>query len=116
MTSQQTCDRCGKILHHGVGPDGPMSIEMTGETICGDCMMKMLESISPPVNDNFEVKEFSKKAVDELAQLTGVKSSSISILCKQFLSHDVEIRIDNNIYQIVLIYDLVRQTRALIYK
>lgn len=77
MKSQKTCDRCGKTLHPGTGPDGPTSIEMTGETICGDCMMKMLEAISPPVNDNFEVKEFSKKAVNELAQLTGVKLSSI---------------------------------------
>lgn len=107
MTSQQTCDRCGKTLHPGVGPDGRISIEMTGETICGDCMMKMLEATSPPVNDNFEVKEFSKKAVNELAQLTGVKLSNISINCKQFMAHDVEIKIDNNIYQIVFVYDLI---------
>lgn len=107
MASQQTCNRCGKTLRSGVDTDGPVHIEMTGETICGDCMMKMLAAVSPPVNDNFEVKEFSKKAVNELAQITGVKPSSISIHCEQFMSHDVEIKIDNNIYQIVLIYDLI---------
>jgi len=105
--SQQTCNRCGKTLRPGVGADGPVDIEMTGETICGDCLMKMIDAISPPVNDNFETKEFLKKAVNELAQLTGVKPSNISIYSKQLMSHDIEIEIDNNIYKIMLIYDLI---------
>jgi hypothetical protein len=104
----QTCDRCGKTLQRDTGPNMPIKNQMTGETYCGDCMMQMLESMSTPVNDNFEVKEFSKKAADELALLAGVKSSSISMMSKQFLSFDVEIKVNNNVYEVVYIYDLIR--------
>src|SRR4051794_24466471 len=107
MTSRQTCARCQKTLTPGLGPDGPLHFAMTGETICGDCMMLMLAAASPAVDDNAEVKEFRRAATQELARSTGVKESSISIHCKQFISHDVEITIENQRYEIVLIYDLI---------
>jgi hypothetical protein len=111
MKSQQTCDRCGKTLRAGtMGPDTPVHFDQTGEAICGECMMKMMESISPPVDDNYEVKEFKKRAGNELSRLSGVDISSISLHCKQFISHDVETKIDNNIYDITFIYELIEDT------
>lgn len=107
MESKQYCSRCGKALGTEAGADGPVTVEMTGEILCGECLMKMLESVSPPVNDNHEVKEFMNKASNDIVRQTGIEPTRIAIQCKQFMAHDVEISISNNVYTIVLIYDLI---------
>jgi hypothetical protein len=107
MESKKNCERCGKKLSLGIGPDGPVGIEMTGETICGDCYMKMMQAISPPVNDNYEVKEFRNKIIRELTQPLSLDESCFSLYCEQFMSSDVEIKIIDNIYHIKFLYDLI---------
>ena len=106
MTLSQTCDRCGKGLGSGIGADGPVGIEMTGESICGDCMMKMMESVAPSLVDDIDAQAFAASVVDFLAQKTGLPPSRFSVALKTFLSHDVEIKAAENCYQIVVLIDL----------
>ncbi len=110
MKKKETCDRCGKTLRaetKNAGPDTPVRIDQTGESICGECLMKMISSMSPPVDDNYETKEFLRNISQDLATQVGIDESKLSLRCEQFLSHDVHIQSEKDVYKIELLYDLI---------
>ena len=88
-----------------------VTIEMTGETICGECLGAMIESKSPPVDDDPRVKGFREQIVTELARRTGVEPSCISVTCKRWYGHDVSITKEKNTYQITVLYDLMLEPK-----
>jgi len=110
MSTTKLCAQCDKPLQRD-GAGEPVTIKMTGETICGACLMDMMESKAPSAEDNIEVKDFTHEAIIDLASKAGVFPDQISLCCKQFRASDVEIKIVDNIYTIIYLYDLIEDRK-----
>src|SRR5438128_37081 len=103
------CDRCGKAVVSGgpAGPDTAISSDATGETLCAECMLKMMRELGVNEDTGPRVDQFLASTVTVIARHTGLSPSVFLARCKTFIGSDVEIKCSSTSYDLTLFTQLM---------